>query len=85
MEWNEETAEEQVEAESPALVTDDTDEQSSERKDDDLVNFTEENEWDRLLRMRLEFPLSLSSATWLCYFFGLGIICSCFHCLLLVS
>lgn len=65
MEWNEETAEEQVGAESPALVTDDTGEPSSERKDDDVVNFTEENEWDRLLRMRLEFPLSLSSASWL--------------------
>ncbi|KAL1223993.1 Protein CHROMATIN REMODELING 4 [Cardamine amara subsp. amara] len=53
-EWNEETAEEQVGAESPALVTDDTGEQSSERKDDDVVTFTEENEWDRLLRMRWE-------------------------------
>ncbi|KAL9282361.1 Protein CHROMATIN REMODELING 4 [Arabidopsis thaliana] len=54
VEWNEETAEEQVGAESPALVTDDTGEPSSERKDDDVVNFTEENEWDRLLRMRWE-------------------------------
>lgn len=52
VEWNEEV-EEQVGAESPALVTDDTGEQSSEKKDDDVVNFTEENEWDRLLRMRL--------------------------------
>ena len=63
MEWNEETAEEQVRAESPAMVTDDTDEQSSERKDDDVVSFTEENDWDRLLRMRFEFTLTLSSAT----------------------
>ncbi|ESQ39568.1 hypothetical protein EUTSA_v10000738mg [Eutrema salsugineum] len=54
VEWNEETAEEQVVAESPALVTDDTNEHSSERKEDDVVNFTEENEWDRLLRMRWE-------------------------------
>ncbi|XP_023639806.1 protein CHROMATIN REMODELING 4 isoform X2 [Capsella rubella] len=54
VEWNEEIAEEQVEAESPALVTDDADEQSSERKDDDVVTCTEENEWDRLLRMRWE-------------------------------
>ncbi|CAH2046425.1 unnamed protein product [Thlaspi arvense] len=54
VEWNEETAEEQVGAESPAPVTDDTGEQSSERKDDDVVNFIEENEWDRLLRMRWE-------------------------------
>lgn len=63
VEWNEEIAEERVEAESPALVTDDADEQSSERKDDDVVNCSEENEWDRLLRMRLEFPLALNSAT----------------------
>lgn len=62
-EWTDETAEEQVGAESPALVTDDTVEQSSERKDDDVVSLTEENEWDRLLRMRLEFPLAPSSAT----------------------
>ncbi|KAL0793484.1 hypothetical protein Bca101_064861 [Brassica carinata] len=55
VEWNEETAEEQVGAESPALVTDDTDEHSSERKDDDVVSFTEENDWDRLLRMRFEW------------------------------
>ncbi|KAG7532703.1 Zinc finger FYVE/PHD-type [Arabidopsis thaliana x Arabidopsis arenosa] len=54
VEWNEETADEHVGAESPALVTDDTDEQSSERKDDDVVNSIEENEWDRLLRMRWE-------------------------------
>lgn len=65
VEWNEETAEEQVGAESPALVTDDTDEHSLERKDDDVVSFTEENDWDRLLRMRFEFPLTLSSATYL--------------------
>ncbi|CAN8267518.1 unnamed protein product [Cochlearia groenlandica] len=52
-EWNEEAAEEQVGAESPALVTDDTGEPSLERKDD-AVNLTEENEWDRLLRMRWE-------------------------------
>uniref|UniRef100_A0A1J3EE40 Protein CHROMATIN REMODELING 4 n=1 Tax=Noccaea caerulescens TaxID=107243 RepID=A0A1J3EE40_NOCCA len=54
VEWNEETAEEQVGVESPALVTDDTGEQSSEKKDDDAVNYIEENEWDRLLRMRWE-------------------------------
>lgn len=68
VEWNEETAEEQVGAESPPLVADDTDEHSSERKDDDVVTFTEENDWDRLLRMRFGFPLTLSSATCLCLF-----------------
>ncbi|CAH8289279.1 unnamed protein product [Eruca vesicaria subsp. sativa] len=63
VEWNEETAEEQVGAESPALVTDDTDEQSSERKDDDAVSFTEENDWDRLLRMRWKRYQSEEEAT----------------------
>ncbi|KAG2245906.1 hypothetical protein Bca4012_091177 [Brassica carinata] len=63
VEWNEETAEEQVRAESPAMVTDDTDEQSSERKDDDVVSFTEENDWDRLLRMRWKRYQSEEEAT----------------------
>ncbi|XP_010536742.1 PREDICTED: protein CHROMATIN REMODELING 4-like isoform X2 [Tarenaya hassleriana] len=54
MEWNEEATEEQGRAESLALVTDDTDAQMSERKEDDTVNVTEENEWDRLLRVRWE-------------------------------
>ncbi|XP_010529295.1 PREDICTED: protein CHROMATIN REMODELING 4-like isoform X2 [Tarenaya hassleriana] len=53
-EWNEEAAEEQGGAESPALVTDDTGAQSSERREDVIVNVTEENEWDRLLRVRWE-------------------------------
>ncbi|XP_010538629.1 PREDICTED: protein CHROMATIN REMODELING 4 [Tarenaya hassleriana] len=54
VEWIEEAAEEQGGAESPALMTDDTGAQSSERKEDDMVNVTEENEWDRLLRVRWE-------------------------------
>lgn len=63
VEWNEETAEEQVGAESPPLVADDTDEHSSERKDDDVVTFTEENDWDRLLRMRWKRYQSEEEAT----------------------
>ncbi|KAL0709458.1 hypothetical protein Bca4012_016436 [Brassica carinata] len=62
VEWNEETAEEQVGAESPALVTDDTDEHSSERKDDDVVGLPE-NDWDRLLRMRWKRYQSEEEAT----------------------
>ncbi|CAH8320404.1 unnamed protein product [Eruca vesicaria subsp. sativa] len=63
VEWNEETAEEQVGAESPALVTDDTDEHSTERKDDDVASFTKENDWDRLLRMRWKRYQSEEEAT----------------------
>ncbi|KAJ6393894.1 hypothetical protein OIU77_023184 [Salix suchowensis] len=51
LEWNDETTEEQGGAESPVLV-DDTCGQNPERKEDNVVNVTEENEWDRLLRVR---------------------------------
>ncbi|KAJ6714653.1 CHROMODOMAIN-HELICASE-DNA-BINDING PROTEIN 3-RELATED-RELATED [Salix viminalis] len=53
LEWNDETTEEQGGAESPVLV-DDTCGQNPERKEDNVVNVTEENEWDRLLRVRWE-------------------------------
>jgi chromodomain-helicase-DNA-binding protein 4 len=33
-------------------VVDDTCGQNPERKEDNVVNVTEENEWDRLLRLR---------------------------------
>lgn len=85
MEWNEETAEEQVGVESPALVTDDTGEQSSEKKDDDAVNYIEENEWDRLLRMRLDSSLAPSSAVFCSSQNDIDSVCSCFHYLLIVS
>ncbi|KAM2904936.1 hypothetical protein COP2_004596 [Malus domestica] len=50
-EWNEEPAEEQG-AESPPGASDDTGVQNTEGKEDNMV--TEENEWDRLLRLRWE-------------------------------
>ncbi|XP_023892143.2 protein CHROMATIN REMODELING 4 isoform X2 [Quercus suber] len=54
VEWNDEPTEEQVGAESPPIVTDDICAQNSERKEDNAVTGTEENEWDRLLRLRWE-------------------------------
>lgn len=55
MEWNEETTEEQGGAESPAVATDDISAQSSEKKEDSAAIAPEENEWDRLLRVRSGF------------------------------
>ena len=58
VEWNDEPTEEQGGAESPPVVTDDICAQNSERKEDNAVTGTEENEWDRLLRLRLGvFPV----------------------------
>ncbi|XP_038680111.1 protein CHROMATIN REMODELING 4-like isoform X2 [Tripterygium wilfordii] len=54
LEWNDETTEEQGGAESPTVVADDISVKDSERKEDNLVTVTEENEWDRLLRLRWE-------------------------------
>lgn len=53
MEWNEESPEEHGPTSSPA-VTDDMGAQNSEKKEDNLVGAAEENEWDRLLRVRWE-------------------------------
>ncbi|GAV81101.1 SNF2_N domain-containing protein/Helicase_C domain-containing protein/Chromo domain-containing protein/PHD domain-containing protein/DUF1087 domain-containing protein [Cephalotus follicularis] len=53
LEWNDETTEEHG-AESPPIVTDDISVQNSERREDTVVTGTEENEWDRLLRVRWE-------------------------------
>lgn len=52
VDWNDEPAEEQGGAESPAGVTDDICAQNSERKEDNGLTGAEENEWDRLLRIR---------------------------------
>ncbi|KAJ9168494.1 hypothetical protein P3X46_020009 [Hevea brasiliensis] len=52
VEWNDETAEEQVGAESPPVVADDICGQNPDNKEDNVVTSTEENEWDRLLRSR---------------------------------
>lgn len=51
IEWNEEPIEEQG-VESPPGASDDIYPQNTERKEDNVVNGTEENEWDRLLRLR---------------------------------
>ncbi|MCI10471.1 chromodomain-helicase-DNA-binding family protein, partial [Trifolium medium] len=51
-EWNDEPTEEHVEGESPPHGTDDTCAQNSEKKEDNAVIGGEENEWDRLLRLR---------------------------------
>eukprot|EP00258_Populus_trichocarpa_P037441 XP_024453460.1 protein CHROMATIN REMODELING 4 isoform X2 [Populus trichocarpa] len=53
LEWNDETTEEQGGAESPVVV-DDTCGQNPERKEENVINVTEESEWDRLLRVRWE-------------------------------
>ncbi|XP_028051591.1 histone-lysine N-methyltransferase SUVR5-like [Camellia sinensis] len=49
LEWNEEQTEEQGGAESPPVVANDPCAQSSEKKEDNPVNGTEESEWGRLL------------------------------------
>uniref|UniRef100_A0A5B7BE01 Protein CHROMATIN REMODELING 4 n=1 Tax=Davidia involucrata TaxID=16924 RepID=A0A5B7BE01_DAVIN len=54
LEWNDEPTEEQGGTESPPVVTDDICAQNSENKEDNLVSGTEENEWDKLLRVRWE-------------------------------
>ncbi|CAL1402457.1 unnamed protein product [Linum trigynum] len=54
LEWNDETAEEPVAAESPMHPADDVFGENLERKEENPVNSIEENEWDRLLRVRWE-------------------------------
>ncbi|XVE67559.1 hypothetical protein DITRI_Ditri08aG0170200 [Diplodiscus trichospermus] len=54
VEWNDETTDEPGGGESPAAVTDDISVQNSVKKEDNVLNVTEENEWDRLLRVRWE-------------------------------
>lgn len=69
-EWNEETTEEQGgAAESPAVAADDSSAQNSDKKEDNAATVTEENEWDRLLRLRsvVSLVLTLSSfSTFMC-------------------
>ncbi|CAL5346565.1 unnamed protein product [Camellia sinensis] len=52
VEWNDEPTEEQGVAESPPVVADDSCAQNFEKKEDNLVGGTEENEWDKLLRVK---------------------------------
>ncbi|XP_022725940.1 protein CHROMATIN REMODELING 4-like isoform X2 [Durio zibethinus] len=54
MEWNDEATDEPGGGESPSAVADDISVQNSERKEDNVLNGTEENEWDKLLRVRWE-------------------------------
>ncbi|KAJ8758798.1 hypothetical protein K2173_000519 [Erythroxylum novogranatense] len=54
LEWNDETMEEHGGGESPSLVPDDISGQNAERKEDNVLSGNEENEWDRLLRVRWE-------------------------------
>ncbi|CAN4081812.1 unnamed protein product [Withania somnifera] len=54
LEWNEEGAEEQAGIASDMVVTEDACVQNVEKKEDNLVSSSEENEWDKLLRVRWE-------------------------------
>lgn len=52
LEWNDEFNDEQREGDLPSVFADDISAQGSEKKDDAPANCAEENEWDRLLRVR---------------------------------
>lgn len=65
LDWNDEPAEEHGAGESPH-GTDDICAQNSERKEDNAVIGSEENEWDRLLRVRLVFSIWFHSLSFLC-------------------
>ncbi|XP_039036889.1 protein CHROMATIN REMODELING 4-like isoform X2 [Hibiscus syriacus] len=63
VEWNDETTEEPGGGESPPAVADDIAEQTFEKKEENVLNGTEENEWDKLLRVRWEKYQSEEEAT----------------------
>ncbi|XP_026391813.1 protein CHROMATIN REMODELING 4-like [Papaver somniferum] len=54
VEWNDEPTEEQGGIEPVPAIPGDVSEPSPEKKEDPMVGVTEENEWDRLLRLRWE-------------------------------
>ncbi|KAL8265884.1 hypothetical protein R6Q59_003228 [Mikania micrantha] len=54
LDWNDEPTEEQGGNESPSALIDGPTSQNLEKKEDSSGNVTEENEWDRLLRVRWE-------------------------------
>ncbi|KAH6763638.1 hypothetical protein C2S51_014887 [Perilla frutescens var. frutescens] len=54
LDWNDEPTEEQAGMVSAPSAINDTTEQSFEKKVDNLVSINEENEWDKLLRVRWE-------------------------------
>lgn len=59
VEWNDEPNEEQGGTELLPGTAGDVCAQSSEKKEDHVVNNTEENEWDRLLRLRWVVHMAL--------------------------
>lgn len=52
LEWNDDPIEEPAGTGSAPPAIDDASEQSSEKKVDNLAVINEENEWDKLLRVR---------------------------------
>ncbi|XP_068656137.1 protein CHROMATIN REMODELING 4-like isoform X2 [Aristolochia californica] len=54
VEWNDEPAEEQAGSELPPTTAEGITPQSNDKKEDPAASATEENEWDRLLRVRWE-------------------------------
>ncbi|KAL3741121.1 hypothetical protein ACJRO7_022263 [Eucalyptus globulus] len=54
LEWNDELMEERGEGESPPVLSEDVCVANSLKKEDSVVTVPEENEWDRLLRVRWE-------------------------------
>lgn len=52
VEWNDEATDKPGGGESPPAVVDGISLQNSEKKEDNVLNGTEENEWDKLLRVR---------------------------------
>ncbi|XP_048131674.1 protein CHROMATIN REMODELING 4 isoform X2 [Rhodamnia argentea] len=54
LEWNDELMEEREGGESPPVLSEDVCVANSVKKEDSVVNVPEENEWDRLLRVRWE-------------------------------
>lgn len=52
MDWNEEGTDEQGGAESPQVANDNASAQNSEKKEENVGAAAEENEWDKLLRVR---------------------------------
>jgi len=52
LEWNDELMEERGEGESPPVLSEDVCVANSVKKEDSVVTVPEENEWDRLLRVR---------------------------------
>nr|XP_043631427.1 protein CHROMATIN REMODELING 4 isoform X2 [Erigeron canadensis] len=63
LDWNDELTEDQAGSDSPMDILDDATAQDIEKKEDCSRNVAEENEWDRLLRVRWEKYQSEEEAT----------------------